>query len=91
MFRVYSIGYMEDGLFVNGDAVSVRRMDCSSGFVVSLWKFSTLLGIMCPFCAGPSYLTVVCVDIGHVGDVDDGSIYGKQKKNNCLPSVSSFS
>lgn len=45
---------------------------------------------MCPFIVGPSSLTLVCADIGDVGDVDDGSVYGKETKQ-CLSSVSSFS
>lgn len=58
---------------MNGAAVSVRRIDCSSGFVVS-----NRLGIMCPFVVvGALCLTVVCVDIGNVGEVDDGSMYEK--------------
>lgn len=35
---------------------------------------------MCPFIVGPLCLTVVCVDIGVVGDVEVGSVYGKIKK-----------
>lgn len=32
---------------------------------------------MCPLSVGLLCLTVVCVDIEIVGDVDDGSVYGR--------------
>lgn len=49
--------------------------------MVSLWLFSILLGIICPFTVvfGSLCLTVVCVDIGFVGDVDGASIYGRKE------------
>lgn len=41
---------------------------------------------MCPFIVGPSSLTLVCADIGDVGDVDDGSVYGKETKQSSIVS-----
>lgn len=60
--------------------------------MVSLWLFSILLGIMCPFTVVfGTLLTVVCVDIGFVGDVvGNVSIYGR-KKIICLQPRESFS